>query len=83
VKERDALLAHLRGRGIAAQVHYPVPVHLQPAYADLGFEAGSLPQTQRAAEEVLSLPLYPEMKEEAIDSILETVRQWTRGGNIV
>jgi len=74
-QERDLLLADLHEHGIGAQVHYPVPVHLQPAYADLGFGPGSLPETEQAAKEVLSLPLYPEMTEEAIESIVEAIQQ--------
>ncbi len=76
VKERDALLAYLRERGIGAQVHYPVPVHLQPAYADLGLLPGSLPETERAAAEILSLPLYPEMRREAVEIISEAIQEW-------
>lgn len=56
--ERDLLRARLEERGIGTLVHYPVPVHLQKAYADLGYARGSLPQTEKAAAEVLSLPLY-------------------------
>lgn len=70
VPERDRVLADLRSRGIDAGVHYPIPLHLQPAYAHLGLGAGSLPETERAAREVLSLPLYPEMGEEAVDRVV-------------
>jgi dTDP-4-amino-4,6-dideoxygalactose transaminase len=76
-QERDALLAHLHERGIGAQVHYPVPVHLQPAYADLGLGPGSLPETERVAAEVLSLPLYPEISEAAIGYVSETIQSLT------
>lgn len=80
-KERDALLTYLHQQGISAQVHYPVAVHLQPAYADLGFELGSLPETERAAADVLSLPLYPEMKDEAVVYIFEAIQQWLHSGH--
>ena len=76
VKEREALLMYLRERGVGAQVHYPMPVHLQPAYADLDLGPGSLPETERAAAEVLSLPLYPEMSEEAVTRVVEAVRRF-------
>jgi dTDP-4-amino-4,6-dideoxygalactose transaminase len=76
VKEREALLVYLREHGVGAQVHYPVPVHLQPAYADLGLKPGSLPQTERAAAEVLSLPLYPEMSEEAVTYVVDIIRRF-------
>jgi dTDP-4-amino-4,6-dideoxygalactose transaminase len=58
---RDALLAFLKERGIGAGVHYPVPLHLQPAYEFLGFQRGDLPATEAWADECLSLPLYPEL----------------------
>lgn len=60
---RDALREHLKDLGIQTLVHYPVPIHLQPAYADLGRPAGSLPVAERISREVLSLPLYPELTE--------------------
>jgi dTDP-4-amino-4,6-dideoxygalactose transaminase len=72
--DRDALLAHLHRQGIAAQVHYPLPVHLQPAYADLGYGPGSLPETEQAAREVLSLPLYPEMNLEVVEKVVEIIK---------
>lgn len=72
---RDALLAHLQRQGIGAQAHYPLPVHLQPAYADLGFRPGSLPETERAASEVLSLPLYPAMSFDVVEKVVEMIKQ--------
>lgn len=56
--QRDELRANLNRAGIGTLIHYPVPVHLQPAYRDLGYKRGSLPHTERAADEILSLPLY-------------------------
>ncbi|GLI02036.1 DegT/DnrJ/EryC1/StrS family aminotransferase [Phytohabitans aurantiacus] len=58
---RDALLAFLKQRAIGAGVHYPVPLHLQPAYEFLGYQRGDLPATEAWADECLSLPLYPEL----------------------
>ncbi len=81
-QRRDALLTYLHGRNIDAQVHYPVPVHLQQAYIDLGFGLGSLPETERAAAEVMSLPLYPEMQEHALERVFEVIQQWRYGGSI-
>jgi len=69
--ERDELLARLRGEGIGASIHYPVPVHLQPAYADRLASAGSLPNTEGAAREILSLPIYPELTEAEIQKVAE------------
>jgi dTDP-4-amino-4,6-dideoxygalactose transaminase len=60
-RARDALQRTLHANGVQSGIHYPVPVHLQPAYADLGYRAGQFPQAERAAAEVLSLPMYPEL----------------------
>jgi len=70
---RDRVRKALAERGIAAAVHYPVPLHLQPLYAGLGYKRGNLPHAERAAEEVLSLPMYPELTPEQIDRVAEAV----------
>ncbi|WP_375431144.1 DegT/DnrJ/EryC1/StrS family aminotransferase [uncultured Friedmanniella sp.] len=64
VPERDRILAELNEGGIGAGVHYPVPVHRAPAYSSLGYPAGAFPVTEAAAEEILSLPLFPHITEE-------------------
>jgi dTDP-4-amino-4,6-dideoxygalactose transaminase len=74
---RDALAAHLQERGVGTLVHYPVPVHLQPAYADLGLAAGACPQSERAAREVLSLPLYPGLTAAQQNRVIEAVNAFT------
>ncbi len=71
--QRDALKKYLKERGIHSLIHYPVPIHLQPAYAELGYSAGSLPNAERASREVLSLPLYPELTEEKIKRVCQNV----------
>ncbi|MFE6053447.1 DegT/DnrJ/EryC1/StrS family aminotransferase [Kitasatospora sp. NPDC056446] len=63
-RDRDEVLAALHAAGIGAGVHYPVPVHLQPAFRHLGHRAGSFPVAERAARELLSLPLHPHLTEE-------------------
>ena len=68
-EERDELLARLRAEDIGALVHYPVPVHLQPAYLGRLRGAGNLPNTERAAKEILSLPIYPELTETEIEKV--------------
>ncbi len=73
---RDALQRHLRERQIGAQIHYPEPVHLQAAYADMGYPRGSLPETERACEEILSLPFYPELPEADARRVAEEIRHF-------
>lgn len=70
---RDALMAALAEKGIGTLIHYPVPVHRQTAYADLGYAPGALPVTERIAGEILSLPLYVGLTQENVDTIVEAV----------
>jgi dTDP-4-amino-4,6-dideoxygalactose transaminase len=70
---RDELLAHLHAQDIGAGIHYPLPLHLQPAYAFLGYRPGTLPHAETAAAEVLSLPLYPEMTEDQQDQVISAL----------
>lgn len=77
--DRDALRAHLTERGIATGVHYPLPVHLQRAYRDLGHREGDFPVTEALARQILSLPMFPELTEEAIGRVAEEIAAHTRG----
>jgi len=74
VPERDAWRAALTEAGVQTGVHYPIPVHLQPAYADLGYSSGDFPIAEQAAAEVLSLPMFPEMTDQQIESIATVLR---------
>lgn len=74
LERRDAVQAHLGSRGIATAVHYPRPIHLQPAMASAGGRVGDLPVSERLSKEVLSLPLYPELPLEAVERIAREVR---------
>jgi dTDP-4-amino-4,6-dideoxygalactose transaminase len=67
VEERDRVRQELEARGVQTAIHYPVPIHLQQAYAALGYRAGSLPHTERACERAISMPLYPEMPDEHVE----------------
>lgn len=76
--ERDALQEDLAEAGIQSGKHYPVPVHLQEAYRSLGHRPGDFPVSEEVAAEQLSLPLYPEMSDEEVDLVTDTVREWLR-----
>lgn len=69
VSERDRVLKELESRGIHCGIHYPIPVHLQEAYRSLGLGRGSFPVSESCADEVLSLPMYPELTGEQIESV--------------
>jgi dTDP-4-amino-4,6-dideoxygalactose transaminase len=71
---RDWLRQRLHALGVGTLIHYPIPAHLQPAYADLGYRPGSLPATERAAAEVLSLPLYVGLTDAEVDHVCAAVR---------
>jgi dTDP-4-amino-4,6-dideoxygalactose transaminase len=74
-RERDRLQGMLREAGIHTGVHYPIPVHLQLAHADLGYTAGSFPHAERAAEEVLSLPMFAELTNDQIEEVVRAVAE--------
>lgn len=73
-ERRDELVEHLRSRGIGCAVYYPVGLHLQPCFAALGYRHGSLPETERAMTEVLSLPNYPELRDDQQDAVVAAIR---------
>ena len=73
--DRDTLQGFLQAEGIQTGIHYPVPVHLQPAYADLGYGRGAFPQSEAASAQVLSLPLYPELSSEAVVEVAGAVKK--------
>lgn len=77
ISDRADVQQLLGERGIATGIHYPVPVHLQPAYADLGYKAGDLPVTEALAKDWLSLPLYPEMADADVATVIEAVNLMT------
>lgn len=75
---RDELLDFLRRNDVGAGVHYPIPLHLQPAYSSLGYEKGDLPVTEAVADTCLSLPLYPEMSDAQQERVVEAIRSFTQ-----
>jgi dTDP-4-amino-4,6-dideoxygalactose transaminase len=73
---RDALVAYLQDHGIEAGIHYPLPLHRQPVYLKQGYTDVVLPETERAASEVLSLPMYPELTMEQVGYVVEHVKEF-------
>jgi dTDP-4-amino-4,6-dideoxygalactose transaminase len=78
VERRDALQEHLKSKGIGSAIYYPLPLHLQPCFGDLGYRPGQLPESERAAAEVLSLPVYPELRREQLDYVIDAIRGFYR-----
>jgi dTDP-4-amino-4,6-dideoxygalactose transaminase len=73
---RDELKKFLEDNGVGCAVHYPVPLHLQKAYADLGHKPGDFPVTEKAARECLSLPIYPELTEQQINRVASVIKEF-------
>jgi len=78
VEQRDALQKFLSERRIGSTVYYPYSLHLQPLYSALGHKAGDFPHAERAAKEVLSLPMYPELRKEQIARVVDTVAEFLK-----
>ncbi|MEZ4650553.1 MAG: DegT/DnrJ/EryC1/StrS family aminotransferase [Candidatus Eisenbacteria bacterium] len=79
VANRDRFRAELESRGIGSQVHYPIPIHLQPAYRYLDIPAGRFPNAELRAGQIVSLPLYPEMRRRDVERVIDAVRESLRG----
>ena len=75
VKDRDTVLANMGEAGVACGIHYPVPLHLQEAYGDLGYSNGSFPLSEQSAAEFLSLPMFPELTEEQVDVVCTVLKE--------
>lgn len=74
--DRSGLMQYLGDRGIASGIHYPIPVHLQPAFAELAHARGEFPHAELAADEVVSLPMFPEIRPDQQDRVIDVVREW-------
>jgi len=76
VPRRDALQAHLKAKGIGNSIYYPLPLHLQPCFAHLGYQKGRLPHSEAASEQVISLPVYPELSVEQQQTVIDAVLEF-------
>jgi dTDP-4-amino-4,6-dideoxygalactose transaminase len=76
VQRRDELQAHLKARGIGNSIYYPLPLHLQPCFAYLGYKEGACPEAEKASKEVISLPIYPELTTAQRDEVVAAVRSF-------
>jgi dTDP-4-amino-4,6-dideoxygalactose transaminase len=76
VERRDALQQHLNAKKIGSAIYYPLPLHLQPCFQYLGYKEGSLPESERAAKEVISLPIFPELTRAQQDEVIGAVRDF-------
>jgi len=76
VARRDNLRQFLTDRGIGTEVYYPIPLHLQSSLASLGYQRGDFPVTEQAAEEVLALPMYPELREDEQETVVDAIAEF-------
>lgn len=76
VADREPLMEHLKEMGIATGLHYPIPIHLQPAYAELGYERGDFPVTEAYAETIVSLPIFPELDDAKVAYVAGAIRDY-------
>lgn len=73
-KYRDWVKNQMQEQGVNSMIYYPLPIHLQPVYKNLGYQPGQLPVSEQASHEVLSLPMFPELDQEQQDKVIDTLK---------
>ncbi len=76
VKERDELMKYLKEKGVSTLIHYPTAIHMQTVYKHLGYKEGAFPNAEKAAKEIISLPIYPSMKEDEVVYVSKCIREF-------
>jgi dTDP-4-amino-4,6-dideoxygalactose transaminase len=74
-KDRDNVCQKLQEQGIGALIHYPIPLHLQKAYEELGYKKGDFPISEKIANEILSIPMFPHITKEQIEHVCQTLKE--------
>ena len=77
-QQRDRLKQHLKDHGVQTEVYYPLPLHLQPCFAHLGYRKGDFPHAEQAAQEVLALPMYPELTAGQQERVVQKITDFYR-----
>lgn len=77
-RQRQKLMEHLNSKGIQTAIHYPTPIHLQEAYSFLGHKRGSFPVAEKCVDEIISLPMFPELKQEEIELVVKAIKEFSK-----
>lgn len=76
MEKRDELQEYLKEQGVATMIYYPLPLHVQPVFKELGYKEGDFPVTEKAAKEALSLPMFPELKLEQQEYVVAKIAEF-------
>jgi len=78
VRDRNPLRQHLMAAGVGTEIYYPVPLHLQKCFAYLGYKSGQFPESERAADETVALPIYPELEDAQLQYVVDSIADFYR-----